>query len=195
MARSGNASVTSTFQKKTSTLDHSTSETSITTRDASGKDIGSVFFPSSLSPFSSRKSAACIVVKTMSELAISAAILDALTERSPAQHPSGEHGTMYPKKERETIPASCVAPNSKLAYPTALQALRITICPCRPRSLYAMVNKHIRILAGSTPRYIERRRHEAIRIHRRFLAWETVTRPAGIGRHGLFTASSPGLMH
>ena len=96
------------------------------TRDASGKDIGSVFFPSNLSPFSSRKSAACIVVNTMRELAISATTLDGLIEESPVQFPSDEYRTLYSKK---TIPASCVAPSSKPAYPTALQMLRNIICP------------------------------------------------------------------
>jgi hypothetical protein len=95
MTRSTEARIISIFQKKPSTVDHSTSEASMKMRDASGKDIGSVFFPSNLSPISSLKSAACIVVSTMRELAISANILDGATEQSAAWRPCDEHGARY----------------------------------------------------------------------------------------------------
>ena len=72
----------------------------MTMRDASGKDIGSVFLPSNLSPFSSLKSAACIVVSTMRELAISATTLEGATEQSVPWRPFGEQNPRYTSKVR-----------------------------------------------------------------------------------------------
>ena len=95
MTRSTEARITWTSQKKLNTVDHNTSEISIAMRDASGKEIGSVFFPSNLSPFSSLKSAACIVVRTMRELAISATTLEGVMKQSAPWRPSGEHNARY----------------------------------------------------------------------------------------------------
>jgi hypothetical protein len=59
-------------QKTDKNSDHQVSKMSMQVREASGKAMGSVTFPSNLSPFSSLKSAAWTVVNTMNALITSA---------------------------------------------------------------------------------------------------------------------------
>lgn len=79
------------FQKVDIILDQKTTNVEVPTRDSSGKTIGKVCLPSTLSPFSSRKSAACIVVEIIKELVPKATMVENGRVRLPGK--TGKHNS------------------------------------------------------------------------------------------------------